>query len=512
MHQDFHITLIRPPVVIAKKGLDVSPVNPAMEMAFLAGVAERNGYKTYVIDALVEGINHLGPIPDHQDFVYKGLPNEEIIKRIPKDTNLIGFTCMFSAVWPHTRSVIEAVKKARPEISIILGGEHISALPEYTMQTCPAIEVGFLGEGEEAFVEFLNLYSKGEEYRHLTGLIVREGDQLRLTEKRKRIKSIDQLPWPMWEKVGIRDYIDLNISDGPYRGRSMPIMATRGCPYKCAFCTSPDMWGTLHIARNHVDVVDEIESYMKTYSVECIEFLDLTAIVRRQWIIDFCQEIIRRKLKFSWQISGGTRSEGITQEVLLLMKEAGCKYLCLVPESGSQATLDRIGKKVDLKRITGLMKDCIRIGLDTRANLVIGFPDETRKDIWKSLIYHQKLAWMGVIDTPLFIFSPYPGSRYFMELRKSGVITDLSDSFFYNLGMDIKLAGGDGFCRAVGVLELRLYQIIGMSTFYATSYLTRPIRLFRFLRNMRALTYSNSTFESRIQQNIKNVLKAFRVH
>ena len=507
LDKDFLVTLIRPPVTFSKGGLNISPVNPAIEMAYLTAAANSMGYPVHVVDALLEGVDNIQDVPGFENFQYKGLNHQDIIAKIPEGTRLIGVSCMFSATWPYTRMMIEAIKKALPEIPIIVGGEHMTALPEFTMENCPEIEMGVLGEGEETFLEILEAFSTGQPFKDVAGIIYRQGSTLVQTQRRKRIKAVTEIPWPEWDNVSIDKYLEYKFSDGPYRGRSMPIIATRGCPFKCAFCTNDNMWGILHVAREVKDVVDEIEVYIKKYDIECIEFLDLTAIVSKKWIKAFCREVIARKLKFSWQISGGTRSEGLDEEAIPLMKQSGCKYLCLVPESGSEETLARIGKRVKLDKITHLMKLCIKEGIDTRANLVIGFPDEPRKDIWKTLLYHQRLALMGIIDTPLFIFSPYPGSRYFRELREDGTIPELSDQFFFDLGMEVKISGGRGFCRSASALELQIYQVASMSLFYTISYLVRPLRILSLIRSLASFQYSNSTFEHRILQNFKRFVQ-----
>ena len=76
----------------------------------------------------------------------------------------------------------------------------------------------------------------------------------------------------------------------------MPILATRGCPYQCTFCSSPTMWTTRYLMRDPKEIVDEIEWLMKEYKANDFEFFDLTAIIKKSWILEFCNEIKKRNL------------------------------------------------------------------------------------------------------------------------------------------------------------------------------------------------------------------------
>src|SRR6476620_3967712 len=124
----------------------------------------------------------------------------------------------------------------------------------------------------------------------------------------------------------------------------MPMIATRGCPYQCTFCSNPEMWTTRWYAREPGKVLDEIQLYMDKYAATNFDFYDLTAIVKRSWIIQFTNEILTRKMKFTWQLPSGTRSEAIDDEVSRLLYASVCWNMSSAPESGSPEVLKRIKK------------------------------------------------------------------------------------------------------------------------------------------------------------------------
>ena len=125
-----------------------------------------------------------------------------------------------------------------------------------------------------------------------------------------------------------------------------PLMATRGCPYRCTFCSSPSMWGTNWYARDPRDVIAEIKCYLTQYRIEHLEFYDLTAVVDRRWIMEFTALLRAERLPITWRLPSGTRSEALDEEVLGAMVASGCEAIVYAPESGSPRTLARVKKRV----------------------------------------------------------------------------------------------------------------------------------------------------------------------
>ena len=238
-----------------------------------------------------------------------------------------------------------------------------------------------LGEGEETIVEIANAIDSNSSWLKIPGLVVRDNDKFVKTEKRKRIIKLDEIPKPAWDLVPINKYLDLKLCIGVDRGRTIPMLASRGCPFQCTFCSSPVMWTTRWLARDVKLLVDEIEEYIKKYKIDAVDFYDLTAIVKKSWIIEFCNEVISRNLNFTWQLPSGTRSEAIDEDVTPLLYKSGCRNIGYAPESGSERVLTLIKKKVKLSRMTKSLKSSIKSGMNVKINIMIGFPGETHKDI-----------------------------------------------------------------------------------------------------------------------------------
>lgn len=494
------ITLVRPPFVYSKLAVS-KPVVPSIGVAYLSSSLREAGHLVDVIDALGEGISHSGPAT-HPKLVYRGLPIEKILERIHPNTSAIGVSGMFSLEWPHTESILLNIQKRFPSLPIVIGGEHATATYEYILNTCPAVFCVVLGEGEHTLCELADFFDGKKKLREIQGIAYRENGSIVKTVSRPRIRHLDALPLPAWDLIPIHKYHEAAWSYGVDRGKSMPILATRGCPYQCTFCSNPLMWTTRYYVRTPSKVVDEIQLYLHQYKATNIDFNDLTAILKREWILEFCKEILKRKLEFTWQLPVGTRSECIDAEVLDYLYESGCRNICYAPESGSEQVLKDVKKRVNLRRLNHSLKEAKKKGLNVRASLILGFPQETRKDMYKTLLLIVKYAWMGLDDSGIFAFSPYPGSELYEYLKQRGKISELNNDYFASLAGFVDLLTPISYCENVGALELSFYRILGMALFYFVAFLRSPLRIFKTFRNVLRNT-SETVFEQRVLDFIK---------
>lgn len=382
------------------------------------------------VDAVGEAPDRL-EVVEEWDCLQRGISLTDVIAKIPKDVEFIGLSCMFSQEWLHVRTLIRMIRKEFKDAVLIVGGEHVTAVPKFILETCPEVDICVLGEGEQTLIEILNNYP--DSLGNVSAIMHRNSGKPEKTLKPKRIASVNDLPRPDWDSVPIEKYHEFKACNGIYAGVTMPILATRGCPFQCTFCSNPAMWGNRYYMRDPQDVVDEIQGYVEKYGAEAIEFYDLTAIIKKEWIMKFCELYKKSGLTVSWTLPSGTRSEALDKEVLQNLKDTNCKYLVYAAESGSKETLKKIKKKITLDKMFESIRHAKRLGLTLRCNLMIGLPSETRLDVIKTMLFQWKLAIAGVDDTPLYMFSPYPGSELFRQLQADGTIEALDDDYFQSL-------------------------------------------------------------------------------
>lgn len=490
------ILLIRPPSVFSASSYS-APVTMPLALAYLTANLREHGHEVDNVDALGEDIYHID-VSYSPRIRYRGLSTRRILERIKTKPDGIGITVMFSQDWPHVEDMIQAIHREHPDVPIIVGGEHPNAASEYTLNTCkPVTHVAF-GEGEETIVDWADWLDGRLPVERIAGIARRDADgRVVVNAPRPRLRAPDELPWPAWEEFKLDPYFEVGEGHGVERGRAMPLVATRGCPYQCTFCSSPSMWTTRYVMRSVPKVVDEIEHYLKTYKADNIDFFDLTAIVQKGWIMDFCREVKKRHLRFTWQLPSGTRSEAMDGEVLEAMAESGCMNVTYAPESGSEATLAAIKKRVKLPRLYDSIRRAKRNGIFVKCNLIIGFPREHRRDMWATLWAAIRFAIISVDDTGIYPYSPYPGSELYDYLRETGAIGRMDRGYFESLMTFMDLKQSSNYCENVGPNEIAFYRFVGMAAFYGLSYLLHPSRILRSLNNYRQHR-SDTVFEERL--------------
>lgn len=478
---DGMITLVRPPIIFSATAYS-TPVTLPIGLAYIASLLRKHSYPVKIVDCIGMDIDRVTTSEDGR-FKIQGASFEKAISAIPPQSDIIGFSVMFSQEWPYIRSFIKAVRQAFPHAIFVVGGEHVTALPDYSLRDCPEINFAVAGEGELSFLALCSAIRKKQDLHAVPGICYIKDNSF-FSNPKKRIVNVDEMPWPAWDLLELEPYFQPNFTMGISHGRNLPILATRGCPYQCTFCSNANMWTTKYVMRDPQDVVDEIEYNIKQYRANGIDFFDLTAIVQKNWVMQFTEELKKRKIKIPWSLPSGTRSEALDSEVLSNLKETGMELLVYAPENGSARVLKDVKKKVNLPRMISSIKMAKKYLLTVKLNLVIGFPNETRIDVLKTALMMWYLAFQGVDDADLSLFSPYPGSELFRQLLNEKKITAIDDSYFENLLVMYDFTFLKSYCKTISGLELNIYRVIAMSIFYLISYFwfpTRILRLFPFV-------------------------------
>ena len=472
------IALINPPGLKSFSGLQMHTPNPPLGLAYVAGALKTAGLPYVVIDGTGESLDAVSPYPERPDFMIQGLGFDDIVRRIPAGTRVIGLSCMFSTLWPLTRDLASRIRERFPNAMLILGGEHGTAVPELSLRSS-VFDVTVLGEGEETFVRLAAALLEGAPWRDLPGIAYLADGMFHDNGLGARNRKIDDIALPDWDSFPIEEYISRHQINGNNLGRSMPILSTRGCPYQCTFCSSPGMWTTRYIPRDPVKVADEIETYKRKYNVANVDFQDLTAVVKRQWVVAFCHELIKRNLGITWQMPSGTRCEIFDEEVADLLYRSGCRVLAFAPESGSPEILAKIKKQVNIDHMLEAMRIAVRRGFRLSCFIVIGFPEDTRATLQMSLRLVQRMALLGVHDVAVTKFVPYPGSELFRRLQQEGRIA-MEDEFFLS-PMDFYSRNAPSYSAHLSTRRLYGMMLWMFINFYVISFACRPFRTARIL-------------------------------
>lgn len=499
------VALVRGPIVSTVRAFNNEAV-PTIGLAYIHGYLQKKGHPCVLVDAIAEGLDKIWPVDSLPGYICQGLTFDEILQRIPQDADVVGFSAMFSGEWPIQRTLIARIKERIPKAIMVVGGEHITALTEYSLRDCPAIDYAVRGEGERTFAQLIDVLSAGGDPAEIPGVHfigadgAYGGGGLAL-----RIKDPDTIPWPHWQEGYLEKFWAARKSYGILTDRDMPMNVSRGCPFQCTFCSSPNMWTTRYVLRDPDDVVAEIKHYRDRYQITAIQLYDLTAITKKWWAVEFLNKLIAAGISLNWSLPSGTRSEALDDEVLALLKKTGCNYLVYAPESGSPATLARIKKRVDLDRLTQSAVSASRLGIVIRTNLIIGFPGETRADVFRTIRYGLYLSLRGADEVAINIFSPYPGTELFRHVLDSGRIR-LGDPYFLSLtslNSDYTSLNPLVVNECMRARELAFYRISFMLMNYIIGYVIRPRRILRTLRNLWSGESAATVFEHRLMDVIR---------
>jgi radical SAM superfamily enzyme YgiQ (UPF0313 family) len=455
------VCLVRPPAVETFRFSSLS-ITPPLGLAYIAGALVDAGEDVRIVDAVAEA-------PEKHTRYFRGylvgLTFDEIAARVPDDSTVVGITALFTHEWPAITQLIEAIKRRLPDVSVVVGGEHVTSMPELCLLTSKA-DYLVLGEGEETVVELVDALRSGAPMAELLGIGYRDGGEVVVNPRRQRTLAIDDIARPAWDKIDLDTYHEHRWMGGMWsHNKSVPILATRGCPYQCTYCSAPNMWTPRWVPRDPKLVVDEIQHYYDTFGARNFPFQDLTAIIQRQWIVDFCHELQSRDLDITWQMPTGTRSEAIDGEVAGLLKQTGMISMAYAPESGSEATRQLIKKKMKSDRMYESMRSAVASELNVMVFMVIGFPHDTDEQLAENYDFLSNIAEIGINDAAVGFYMALPGTQLFESLYDAGKIT-LDMTYFRHILSSTSLWATSTY-SGLGRIKLTRWKFRLMRHFYS---------------------------------------------
>ncbi len=306
------------------------------------------------------------------------------------------------------------IKEYCSKCAVVMGGVHPSFLPDDCLKNT---EVDFVirGEGEYAMLELCRLL-KGStpmtaaELSKIGGLSFKDNGRFIHNPARAAIPSLDDIPFPDRHNVLYRETIDFKSLGS--------MIVSRGCPFRCTFCSSRNFWDKKVRLRSAENVISEITYLKKTYGTKHIMFWDDSFTINRKVIERYCRAIIDSRLKISWKTA--TRADLVDEELVVLMRQAGCVKLEIGVESGSDHIKRLINKDVsnaDILRAFALIR---RKGIGAGAFFMAGFPEETIEDLQATFDFMKELK---PDELAFNIFDPMPGSSEYDKCIEMGLIT-----------------------------------------------------------------------------------------
>lgn len=480
------ITLINP-AQLSSLGQANDQVMPPMGLMYISSVLKENGFKVNLIDGLGEN-------PDcyyrYDGSTYRGLRPDEISGSIRPATRIVGVSCMFSVAHKFVIALCRVIKAEHPRIKIALGGAHVTALPEYILQSDP-VDFVCLGESENTFLRLCRALQDSRweadcpSLTGIRGLGFKSGSRMVINKDIELLEDIDSLPYPDRDIIPLNNYFRLKSAHGSVRSDRWAVMFfSRGCPYECSFCTSPMVWKRQWRSRDPRKVVEEIKFLQESYGIREVHFEDenmSTDIAKLSW---FCDELIMQKIDINWQPANGIRPQGMDTDIISKMAESGCTNIVLAPESGSERVLAEIMKKSSApEEIIRVCRLADRFKIKTTLYFIMGLPGERKKDILKTLRFLMRLALEGADECAISLFVPLPGCGLFEQLHRDGRIK-VNEDFFGSLISQGDMCKVRSWSEYISAPELKLFQLSGYILFHLTRLFFHPLKAARSLLNI----------------------------
>jgi anaerobic magnesium-protoporphyrin IX monomethyl ester cyclase len=372
------ILFINPPVLAVLEPWFDEPGFVRTSLAFLAGYLREYGdFEIKCIDAKFEKLSFQQVADRAEDW----------------QPDVIALTAFTNEIKPAAYTA-GLIKQRIPKVITVIGGVHVTAIPEQTMREFPSFDIGVVGEGEETFLELCNaLKGHNSDLSDIPGLVFRDkiGGVL-LTKARPRILNQDSIPIPAWDLLP--------------RAEEYYIHSIRGCPYNCVFCMNPN--GKVARKRSVEKTVEEMEWLINDFSPKRISFGDELFSVDMQRTSELMDVMIERKIgeKVKWDVQ--THVAYVNDELLAKMKSANIDKLEMGVETGDEASLRKMGKATNLEMILHSFDLAKKHKIKTGSFLLLGQPNETHRSIWRTIRFAIKIN----PTEPIFgTMVPYPGTE-----------------------------------------------------------------------------------------------------
>jgi anaerobic magnesium-protoporphyrin IX monomethyl ester cyclase len=405
------LVLVEPPFCFWDRSMDRlregEETIPGIGILILAAMARERGYRVHVVDAKRAGTS-----------------NEQATERIVAlQPDVVGFSCTTISVTNGAR-VAAGLKRALPGCITVVGGAHVSAVPEQTLDRFPAFDFGVVGEGEHSLFELLSRLETGRSPRDIAGLVYRDDrtasslvpagpGPVRTNPRAAFLEDLDALPLPAWDLVPNFPYA---FTPSMFNYRRSPVgtlITQRGCPFSCTFCdrSTSGRKGRWH----SVEYVVRMLGQMRDYGVRHILFYDDLFTVNKARVRQLCEAMLDSGFDFTWTCA--SHPNLLDADTMALMKRAGCWQVAYGIESGSQRVLNHVKREVKIPKLLDTLHLTRAAGLKVKGLLMCAHPTETAE----SLAETDRFLRAAPLDLmQLTKFTPYPGTPSYPTIHEHG--------------------------------------------------------------------------------------------
>jgi anaerobic magnesium-protoporphyrin IX monomethyl ester cyclase len=385
---------------------------PPHQFLYLGAVAREMGWEPSILDGPAEGV----PLGECATRALEG------------DPSVLGFSATTMSI-AKAAVVAAEIKRRRPDVVILVGGPHVTALPVETFEKLPAFDLGCVGEGENVLRQVLGHLERGEDPREVAGLVAArdDGTVIALPPSHEEV-DLDALPPLAWDLLS--DFPARYHAAATYLNRTpfTDLIVSRGCRYRCTFCDN-NTFGRSIRALPLPAILDNVDRLVRQHGIKSFFFTDDSLMTLKELFVELCEELIRRDYGVEWSIN--VRTSEVNPEILALMRRAGCWQVSYGIESGSWEILKRIKKAATPRMHERALFQTREAGIKNNAYIIIGFPGETHETLAETEAFLKRVP----IDTlRLTYFTPFPNTDITEDLAGNGeLVADWTRLNFYNI-------------------------------------------------------------------------------
>lgn len=370
---------------------------PVLGLAYISACLESSGFDCKIFDAY-----------------FNSWSEKELLQHVKEyNPDVIGITAMTHQIVKAAQ--IAAELKKQLNALVIIGGCHVTALPERTLAEFPVFDYGVYGEGEKTTPELLKYLQRGTESKSCTikGVAFRKGGRIFVNEPRLYLTSaeLDALPYPAFHH-----YYGNNPDALANEHLHYVMLTSRGCPYNCAFCMQ--VLGRKVRRRAAQNILQEMDYAIEHYGAHTIDFVDEIFLFDSRETRELLQLMIERGFPKRIKWKGLVRANFVNPELITLAKKAGCYRLEMGVESGDNEILRAISKGITVEQVKRAVRIIKKADIPLGTYFILGHPNETIETLRKTVDLAVELN-TDTIAVGLMV--PYPGTRIFdMAVRGEG--------------------------------------------------------------------------------------------
>ena len=390
--------IVHPPEPVPSIASEVTqhPIN----LAFLAAYIKPLGIETQIWDYGVEKYTDQKFISRLQSF----------------SPDIIGFSCVTPLIKTGA-AMAGLVKKTLPNTLNIVGGPHVSAIPEKTLEEFPSFDMGVVGEGEVTLYEILRLHQKGAAAENIDGTVFRKDGKIVLANLRCLIQDLDDLPLPARELIDFSKYLGSSSPGLSTKTHNITeLFTSRGCPVWCIFCGSHITHRGKVRFRSSDHVLNEVRQCIDRFDIDHFTIDDDTFTFGKKRLLEICNGL--GELPVTWDCD--SRVDSIDPDAVKQMAKSGCIKIAFGVESGSEKILKLIKKRITREQIENAFRWAKDAGIMTSGFLMIGsHPTETREDLDRTLRFMKQIKPDFLM---VYCAVPFPGTELNRIMAENNLI------------------------------------------------------------------------------------------